>query len=105
VAPDYSARFVDGTRAYKLARKGEKIELKPREIVIHEISVMSINMPVIEIKVICSKGTYIRSLARDIGERLTSGAYLSGLKRTAIGDFSVDRAMNIEEFERNFVFL
>ncbi len=105
VPPDFSARFVDGTRAYKLARKGEKVELQPREIEIFDISLLNIAMPVIEVKTVCSKGTYIRSLARDIGERLHSGAYLSGLKRTAIGEFSIDRAIKIEEFERNFVFL
>ncbi|HEX2395011.1 MAG TPA: tRNA pseudouridine(55) synthase TruB [Bacteroidales bacterium] len=103
--PDFSARFVGGTRAYKLARKGEKVDLKPREILINEIDLISIAMPLVEIRVNCSKGTYIRSLARDIGERMNSGAYLSGLVRTAIGDFSLNSALSIEEFERNFIFL
>jgi len=105
VPPDFSARFVNGTRAYKLARKGEKLELQPKEIIIHSISLISCNLPVIEVRVLCSKGTYIRALARDIGLKLNSGAYLSGLIRTAIGDFSVKDAINIEEFERNFVLL
>ena len=105
VPPDFSARFVDGTRAYKLARQGEKLELQPREITIYDISLTSFALPEIEIKVNCSKGTYLRSLARDIGMRLHSGAYLSGLVRTAIGNFFLKDAMSIEDFERNFVFL
>jgi tRNA pseudouridine55 synthase len=105
VPPAFSARFVDGTRAYKLARKGEKVELQPREITIYDLSLKSFSLPEIEIKVTCSKGTYIRSLARDIGLSLHSGAYLSGLVRTAIGDFFLKDAMSIEDFERNFVFL
>ena len=103
--PAYSARFKGGVRAYKLARRGEQVELTPREVNIHSIELKSITMPVIEIRVLCSKGTYIRSLARDIGERLNSGAYLSGLVRTAIGDFLLEDALSIEEFQRNFIFL
>lgn len=103
--PDYSARFVKGTRAYKLARKGEVLELQPREIMIHEISLVSFNLPQLEIKIVCSKGTYVRSIARDIGVRLRSGAYLSGLIRTAIGNFLLHNALSIDEFERNFIFL
>jgi tRNA pseudouridine55 synthase len=103
--PDFSARFVNGTRAYKLARKGEAVQLAPKPITISEISMLRLDMPTLEIKVVCSKGTYIRSLARDIGSRLNSGAYLSGLTRTAIGNFLLKDALTIEEFERNFVFL
>src|SRR5512133_192404 len=105
VPPDYSARFVKGKRAYELARKGQPVELEAREIFIYDISLASFSMPLIGVKVNCSKGTYIRSLARDIGERLGSGAYLSGLIRTGIGEFSISQALDIEEFERNFVFL
>jgi tRNA pseudouridine55 synthase len=103
--PDFSARFVNGTRAYKLARKGETVALQPKEISIYHISLISYALPVIEIRVNCSKGTYIRSLARDIGVNLQSGAYLSSLVRTAIGNFFLKDAISIEEFERNFVFL
>ncbi len=103
--PDFSARFVNGTRAYKLARKGEAMELQPREIVIHDISLISCQIPVVTFSVTCSKGTYIRALARDLGVSLNSGAYLSGLTRTAIGNFLLKDALSIEEFERNFVFL
>jgi tRNA pseudouridine55 synthase len=103
--PNFSAKFVNGTRAYKLARKGENVELQPKEITIHSISLISCALPVIEIHVQCSKGTYIRSLARDIGLRLGSGAYLSGLVRTGIGDLLLKNALSIEEFERIFVLL
>jgi tRNA pseudouridine55 synthase len=103
--PDYSARFVNGIRAYKLARKGEIVELQPKEITIYSISLISFDLPTIEIRVLCSKGTYIRALARDIGHELGSGAYLSGLIRTGIGNFLLKDALSIEEFERNFVLL
>lgn len=105
VPPRFSARFVNGTRAYKLARKGELPELSPREIIIHDLSLVCCNLPYIEIDVVCSKGTYIRALARDIGIRLDSGAHLTGLVRTAIGEFLLKDALNIEDFERNLVFL
>ena len=105
VPPGYSARFLNGTRAYKLARKGEATEMPPREITIYEMSLISMNLPVIEIRVVCSKGTYIRSLAFDLGRKLQSGAHLSGLIRTAIGEFSLKDSLSIEDFERNFVFL
>jgi len=103
--PDFSARLVNGTRAYKLARKGESPELQPREITIHNITLISCQIPIVEFSVTCSKGTYIRALARDIGAGLKSGAYLSALTRTAIGNFLLKDALSIEEFERNFVFL
>jgi tRNA pseudouridine55 synthase len=105
VPPDFSARFVNGTRAYKLARQGESVTLQPKEITIHGIALKSFNLPVIEVTIRCSKGTYIRALARDIGSKLDTGAYLCGLTRTAIGHFSLNNAITIEEFERNFVFL
>jgi tRNA pseudouridine55 synthase len=105
VPPSYSAKFVNGTRAYKLARKGEQPVLPPRDITVHEISLVAFNLPDIEIRVVCSKGTYIRSLARDIGSGLGSGAHLTGLVRTATGDFLLKDALSIEEFERNLVFL
>jgi len=105
IPPDFSARFVNGTRAYKLARKGESITLQPKEITIYEIELISCDIPAIEIRIVCSKGTYIRSLARDIGEKLGSGAYLSGLTRTGTGSLLLKDAMNIEDFERNFVHL
>jgi tRNA pseudouridine55 synthase len=103
--PHFSARFVNGTRAYKLARKGESVELDAREIEIRHIEMISFRKPVLEIRVVCSKGTYIRALARDIGFSLGSGGHLTGLNRTAIGSFSLKDAMGIEEFQRNLVLL
>jgi tRNA pseudouridine55 synthase len=103
--PAFSAKFINGTRAYKLARKGEQPELEPRKITIYSISLTRVDLPIIEIHVRCSKGTYIRSLARDIGILLNSGAHLIGLVRLSIGCFLLKDAMNIEEFEKNLVFL
>jgi len=98
--PSYSAKFVNGVRAYEYARKGEKISLKPNKIFIDTINILNFDSPVLKIKVICSKGTYIRSLARDIGFKLNSGAHLTGLVRTAIGHYKLDDALSIEAFER-----
>lgn len=103
--PAYSARFVNGKRAYTLARKGEAVELQPREIDISHMELLAFSGQTIQIRVTCSKGTYIRALARDLGERLGSGAHLSALVRTASGSFLLTNAMEIEEFERNLVLL
>jgi tRNA pseudouridine55 synthase len=103
--PDYSARFIHGKRAYTLARKGEAVDLPMKEIEIRTIELIRFELPVIEFRVVCSKGTYVRSLARDIGTALGSGAHLTGLIRTSIGGFSLKDAIKIEEFERNLVLL
>ena len=94
--PMHSAIKVDGKRAYELARKGVEKELKPREVIISEFS-WKIELPIIHFKVICSKGTYVRSLARDIGNELGVGAYLASLCRTRIGNFNLEDAQTIEE--------
>lgn len=99
IPPIYSAVHVNGQRAYKLARKGKDVEIKPREIEIYEIELQDFSLPYITVKIKCSKGTYIRALARDIGKRLNSGAYLTKLHRTASGDFTIDKAITINEFE------
>ncbi len=101
VPPVFSAVKVNGKRAFDYARKGETLELKPRKIVITNIELISFQLPTAEIKVVCSKGTYIRSLARDIGEELKCGAYLTGLKRTRIGDYKVENAMTVADFIEN----
>ncbi len=101
VPPQYSAKFKNGIRAYRYARKGEQIDLAAKEVLIHEIELLDYNLPVIEIRVTCSKGTYIRALARDIGSHLVSGAHLLELTRTRIGKFELKDAMKIEDFERN----
>lgn len=99
--PKYSAVKIDGKRAYELARKEQDFKIKEKEIKINEFKILNFSSPVIEFYISCSKGTYIRSLARDIGLRLGCGAYLSELRRTKIGNFDVDDASTIEEFEFN----
>ena len=99
--PVFSAVKKDGVRLYKLARKGVKVEVEKREIVIHDFLISSINFPEVEFSLTCSKGTYIRSLAHDFGKELGSGAHLSELRRTSIGDYSVDNSLKLIEFIRN----
>ena len=94
--PMYSAIKVDGQPLYKKARKGEVIEVKSRPVTIHEFEITDIRLPDIEFRVKCSKGTYIRSLAHDLGAALNSGAHLSALQRTKIGHFKIEDAWNIE---------
>lgn len=97
IPPLHSAIKVDGKRAYKLARKGSDLELKPREVFIKEFEITSIDKPVVSFRVVCSKGTYIRSLARDFGQALGTVAYLSELCRTRIGDFKLENALTIDQ--------
>ena len=99
--PVFSAVKKDGVRLYKLARKGVKVEVEKREIIIHDFLISSINFPEVEFSLTCSKGTYIRSLAHDFGKELGSGAYLSELRRTSIGDYTVDKSLKLMEFIRN----
>ena len=96
--PAFSACKVDGARAYDLARKGEEVTLKPKLLVIDEIELLACNLPEITIRVVCSKGTYIRALARDIGQALNSGAHLTGLIRTRIGEITLDKCMDVAAF-------
>lgn len=102
VPPVYSAVKVEGKRAYDLAREGKEPELKPKLLVIDEIEVMDFSPPMLKIRVVCSKGTYIRALARDIGKALNSGAHLAALERTRIGEVSLNDCMEIDEVV-NFV--
>jgi tRNA pseudouridine55 synthase len=97
VPPVYSAVKVDGKRAYDYAREGKEVELKSKLLVIDEIEVMDFQLPVLKLRVVCSKGTYIRALARDIGEALGSGAHLIGLERTRIGDVKLDDCWQIDK--------
>ncbi len=94
VPPVFSACKVDGKRAYELARKGDEVELKAKTLVIDEMELLSCELPVVKIRVVCSKGTYIRALARDIGIALQSGAHLIALERTRIGDVTLDQCMD-----------
>ncbi len=95
--PVFSAIKVDGKRSYDLARKGEALELKKRKITVNSFEITQFNFPNLHFKVVCSKGTYIRSLAHDLGQVLGCGGVLSALRRTKIGDFSVENAWNLEE--------
>ena len=98
VPPTFSACKVDGKRAYEMARKGNEVELKPKTLVIDEIELTECNLPDITIRVVCSKGTYIRALARDIGEALQSGGHLTALRRTRVGQYKVEDCLNPEKF-------
>ena len=97
VPPAYSACKVDGKRAYDLARKGEEVELRPKTLVIDEIELLEFSQQEIKIRVVCSKGTYIRALARDIGAELGSGAHLTALRRTRVGDVRVEDCLNMDQ--------
>lgn len=99
--PIFSAIKKDGKRLYELARKGETTEIKARTVTISEFEITSIALPKVDFRVVCSKGTYIRSLAFDFGKALHSGAHLSALRRTKIGNFSVENATSIEQFISN----
>jgi tRNA pseudouridine55 synthase len=100
VPPIHSAIKVEGKRVYELARKGKDVKLEPRKVFIKEFDIQKIEMPVVHFRVVCSTGTYIRSLANDFGEALKCGAYLSTLCRTKIGEFKLQDALTIEEFEK-----
>ena len=99
IPPVFSACKIDGKRAYDLARAGQDVELKPKTLVIDKIELLSCELPIIKLRVVCSKGTYIRALARDIGEALNSGAHLIGLVRTRVGNVTLDKCMDVENFE------
>ncbi|MDR0972273.1 MAG: tRNA pseudouridine(55) synthase TruB [Bacteroidales bacterium] len=97
IPPIYSAKWIDGKRAYTLARENsEEIKLKPKQITIKEFEITSINFPQVSFRIVCSKGTYIRSIARDFGLALNTGAYLSSLSRDRIGDFKIEDAIKID---------
>jgi tRNA pseudouridine55 synthase len=97
--PAHSAIKQDGKRVYELARKGVDVKMEPRAVTIHEFSITKIEMPVVHFKVVCSTGTYIRSLANDLGAYLGCGGYLSSLCRTRIGELRIEQSQTIEEFE------
>jgi tRNA pseudouridine55 synthase len=103
IPPAHSSIKVDGKRAYSYARKGKEVILKPREIEVKEFQIVDFQNPVVSFKVVCSKGTYIRSLAHDFGTRLGVGAYLSELRRTRIGTFNVNDAETIDAVRARFL--
>ncbi|PQJ69124.1 MULTISPECIES: tRNA pseudouridine(55) synthase TruB [Polaribacter] len=96
--PIFSAIKKDGKRLYELARKGETTEINARTVTVSEFEITKINLPEVAFRVVCSKGTYIRSLAYDFGLALNSGAHLSALRRTKIGNFSVEKGVSVERF-------
>lgn len=102
VPPQFSAIKVKGKKAYKEARQGRTIELEPREVNIKEIELLEYQWPLAKLRVVTGPGVYIRSLARDLGEKLQVGAYLASLKRTRVGDFTEDKAYSIEDFKEHW---
>jgi len=103
IPPLFSAKYINGTRAYEYARRGSDVELKAQKVNIYSLELIDFNLPYVKIKVKCSKGTYIRSLARDIGSALGSGAYLSELRRTGIGSYNVKNAISLNDFEKSLI--
>ena len=99
VPPVFSACKIEGKRAYELARQGKDVPLKSKTLIIDELELLDCSLPILKIRVVCSKGTYIRALARDIGQALNSGAHLIALERTRIGDITLDKCMTPEEID------
>ena len=99
--PVYSAKKIDGMRAYELARAGEEVEMRKARVHIYEMELLEYDLPRIRIRVRCSKGTYIRSLAHEIGQALRSGAHLTSLRRTRSGGFTLDKSYELDEFLEN----
>lgn len=97
VPPVFSAVKVDGKRAYQYARNGEDVELKSKKLVIDELEVLNFSMPLLTLRIVCSKGTYIRALARDIGRALGSGAHLTALRRTRIGEVKIEDCWKLDD--------
>lgn len=98
--PIFSAKQIDGKRAYSMAREGELFEMKKNLVTIHELEILSFDLPKVVIRILCGKGTYIRSFAHDLGIHMGSGAHLSGLRRTKIGDFHVNDAEKVSDFTK-----
>jgi len=94
--PVYSAKRIDGERAYEAARRGDDIDIPAKKVIIQSFDLIHINLPDVDFRITCSKGTYIRSIAHDFGEKLNAGAHLTALRRTKIGEFSVENAYSIE---------
>ncbi|NLJ44216.1 MAG: tRNA pseudouridine(55) synthase TruB [Bacteroidales bacterium] len=99
VPPVHSAKYINGKRAYELARKGIDAEMTPVPVYFRDLVLLSFSVPEVQVRIVCSKGTYIRSFARDLGLALGSGAYLSSLRRTAIGNYRIEDAYTLESFE------
>lgn len=105
IPPVFSAIKVNGKRAFNYARQGQDVELKSRKIFIKDIEILNFHDQILELRIQCGKGTYIRSLARDIGQSLNSGAYLTGLRRTKSGEHCVENAWSMENFEKSLAIM
>lgn len=103
IPPVFSALKKDGKRLYEYAREGKEVEINKRKIIISEFEITNFNLPKVAFRVVCSKGTYIRSLAHDFGQVLQSGGHLSGLRRTKIGDYNVNKAQDPLDFEKKLL--
>jgi tRNA pseudouridine55 synthase len=103
VPPAHSAIKVDGKRLYELARKGKEMKIEPRKVTINEFEIVKVELPLVHFRVVCTTGTYIRSLAFDYGQQLGCGAYLSSLCRTRIGEFLLEKAISMEELEKEVI--
>jgi len=102
IPPMFSAVKIKGRSLYKIARKGKEVEREPREVQVDKFEIINISIPEIEFEIVCSKGTYIRSIANDLGEKLGCGGILGSLRRTGIGAYSVNDALDIEGFASRF---
>jgi len=103
VPPAHSAIQIDGKRVYELARQGREVVIEPRKVTVSEFEITAVELPLVYFRIVCSTGTYIRSLANDLGIALGCGAYLSSLCRTRIGDFKLEDAMTMDEFEKEVI--
>lgn len=101
--PQFSAKKVQGRRAYDIARKGKEVKLEPAKVKVHELKLLNYQWPVVKLRVLCGKGFYVRSLARDLGKELEVGGYLSALERTKVGPYTLNQATTIEEASANSV--
>lgn len=100
IPPAYSAIKINGQEAYKRVRRGEEVVMRPRQVHIDTIEILTYHYPVLNVRVVCGKGTYIRSLARDMGKELNTGGYLSDLQRTRVGNFTIENAFDCETFDQ-----
>ncbi len=100
IPPSFSAKWINGQRAYKEAHVGNSLEIQPVNVMVYEMELLEFELPVAKIRITCSKGTYIRALARDIGVALQSGAHLIGLQRTRVGKFLLKDALSLDEFQK-----
>lgn len=103
IPPVFSAKKVEGERAYDKARRGEHQELEPKRVQISEIELLDFSLPDVRVRIVCSRGTYIRSIARDLGIKLQSGGHLTELRRTRSGEFTLDNALIFDDFRKMFI--